>query len=169
VIKIQSSTHFLIGILIQFLVLLFIWSIPWLAVILILVLGFLSHALVDPIAGKFTYHPPKADWNDKFWVSYHIGMYAFTVVIVIFFWQYWLGMVASIIPDILDWGARALRKYKFFHLEWYDEPYVHNFINRPMLYLLKGFKGDTSKRTGVIPEIVLNIVLAILAILLIYF
>ncbi|TFF87337.1 MAG: hypothetical protein EU549_04915 [Promethearchaeota archaeon] len=168
-IKIQSSTHFLIGILIQFLVLLFIPSIPWLSVILILIFGFLSHALVDPFAAKFTYHPPEADWNDKFWVSYHVGVYIFTGLIVIFFWQYWLGMIASIIPDILDWGARALRKYKFFHLEWYDKPYVHNFINRPILYLLKGVKGSTSKRTGIIPEIILDTILSIIVILLIYF
>ena len=77
-------------------------------------------------------------------------------------------MIASIIPDILDWGARALRKYKSFHLEWYDEPYVHNYIDKPMLYLLKGIKGDTSKKYGVIFEIVLDSILLFIAIFLIY-
>ena len=78
-------------------------------------------------------------------------------------------MIASIIPDILDWGVRALRKYKFFHLDWYDEPYVHNFIDRPMLYLMKWIKGDVTQKKGIIFEIILDIILVILCIFLIYF
>ncbi|MHA1269475.1 MAG: hypothetical protein ACTSPY_06765 [Candidatus Helarchaeota archaeon] len=142
--------------------------IPWLLIILILVFGFLSHAILDPLASKFTYHPPEANWNDKFWVSYHLGMYIFTFLIIIFYFQYWLGMIASIIPDILDWGARALKKFKFLHLQWYDQPYIHNCINRPILYLLKGIKGDITRKTGIIFEIILNAILLIIAIFLIY-
>jgi len=129
----------------------------------------LSHAILDPLASKFTYHPPKADWNDKFWVIYHLGIFIFTFSILIFYFQFWFGMLASILPDILDWGARALRKYKFLHLEWYDQPYIHNFINRPVLFLLKGIKGDTSKKTGVVFEIILNIILLITVVFLTYF
>jgi len=159
----------LAGILIQFLVFYWIGTIPWLAVILVLVFGFLSHGILDPIAAKFTYHRPDPKWDDKFWLGYHIGMYTFTLFIVMFFIQYWLGMLASIIVDLFDWGARALKRFKFLHLDWYTEPYVHNIVNKPLLYCLKGIKGDVYSKSRVIPEIIIDVVLLACCVFFIYF
>ncbi|MHA1312118.1 MAG: hypothetical protein ACTSQO_14485 [Candidatus Helarchaeota archaeon] len=167
---IQVSTHFIVGIIIQYLVFNYLKIFPiWALIIITIVFGFLSHAILDPLAAKFTYHPPEANWHDIFWVSYHLGIYILTIVVIIFFIQYWIGMIASIIPDILDWGARALRKFKIFHLEWYNEPYVHNFIDRPMLNLMSGIKGNINKKSKVLFEIILDSLLLILAIIMVYF
>ncbi|MHA1145587.1 MAG: hypothetical protein ACTSRW_12680 [Candidatus Helarchaeota archaeon] len=125
-----------------------------------LTLAFLSHAVLDPLA-RFTYHPPEAHWNDSFWKYYHviISMIAFVVMIsfVLIEWTLVLGMFMASLFDIMDWGARFLRKYQGFHLEWYDRPFLHDFFCAPLNRLFKPLPNWNEEKKGILPEIALNI------------
>ena len=73
-------SNFSSGIIIQYLVFNYLKIFPiWALIIITIVFGFLSHAILDPLAAKFTYHPPEANWHDIFWVSYHLGIYILTI------------------------------------------------------------------------------------------
>ncbi|MHA1646827.1 MAG: hypothetical protein ACTSVU_08535 [Promethearchaeota archaeon] len=120
----QAPTHFLTGIIIAKLVDLCFPELNQIYfVIIVAILAVGSHFLIDALA-KMTYHPPEADWHDKFWVIYHVGFVYLPslICIIIFFIPYWWVMIFSTLPDIIDWyTARAI-----FH----KGPYVHPIIDK---------------------------------------
>jgi hypothetical protein len=81
----QAPTHILTGI---FLLGVFQVILPeallWLQVVVVLPIALASHFIIDA-ASIFTYHPPKADWKDWFWVSYHVIIYIGSIVLLVFF------------------------------------------------------------------------------------
>ncbi len=117
----QAPTHLLVGIVIQKIFYSHTNLNPFAAAVITLALAFLSHFVVD-LFSIFTYHPPKADWHDKFWVTYHMSIYALTIVIFVLFAQFWLGLIGSVLVDIIDWLLlRAILK---------KEPVIHPVIKK---------------------------------------
>ena len=100
----QAPTHILTGILLLAIFQVIFPTAPlWLQVVVVLPLSLASHFVIDA-AAIFTYHPPKADWKDWFWVSYHLVIYIGSVVILVFFIvDYWWVIIAANFPDIIDW------------------------------------------------------------------
>lgn len=104
----QSPTHFLTGILIYNLFRLIPGLSPWIYIPLTVILAIASHALLDCVA-IMTYHPPEPQKQDKFWVIYHVLIYlttfamVLTAIIIHDLRNYLWVMVASILPDIIDW------------------------------------------------------------------
>src|SRR6056297_1561686 len=107
----EAPTHLLIGIIIQKAVLKHSQFRGAFGISIIIISAFFSHFIIDCFS-RFTYHPPKADWNDPFWVSYHLMIYSLTLIIIILFGrEYWIGIIFSILVDIIDWGIiRGLLK-----------------------------------------------------------
>ena len=124
----QAHVHFLTGIFIQIICFALIPA-PFfiLSFVCTILFSFLSHGLLDAFA-KITYHPPEAHWDDPFWKYYHLAILIASILVVVFFFPFLLGMFFATLIDIVDWGARALRKVSFLHLEWYDRPYLHEFF-----------------------------------------
>ncbi|WP_371801660.1 hypothetical protein [Candidatus Lokiarchaeum ossiferum] len=119
----QSPTHILTGIFLYKLIIALFPTLPtvWL-VIITSILAFLSHGLIDAIA-VMTYHPYKANWEDKFFKIYHIVfVYILTGVLVIYFLiPYWWVMIFALLPDIIDWYT--LRPI------WHHDPVIHPKID----------------------------------------
>ena len=141
----QAPTHILTGV---FLAELFQWIFPhspiWLQILVVLPLSFASHFLIDASA-IITYHPPKADWKDWFWVTYHLIVYAGTVVVLIFFFvEYWWTILAANLPDIVDWFIlRGVFK---------KDPFFHPFADKVRSFLYKKTPNWNHKRWTVIIE-----------------
>ena len=100
----QAPTHFLTGVLFLAAFQAIFPAAPlWLQVVVVLPLSFASHFFIDA-SSIITYHPPKADWKDWFWVSYHVLIYIGAVLILVFFVvDYWWVIIAAYLPDISDW------------------------------------------------------------------
>jgi hypothetical protein len=114
----QAPTHCLAGILILELFRVIFPSAPiWVQILVVLPLSLASHFFIDA-SSIITYHPPKADWKDWFWVSYHLIVYAGTIVILVFFLvDYWWTIIAANLPDLVDWVILRpiFKKKPFFH------------------------------------------------------
>ncbi len=150
--SIQAISHFLVGIIIQILL---IDILPPLGLVLVIIFAFFSHFLVDSLA-RMTYHLKEPQTKDKFWVSYHIIIYAASAVVLIYFWNpFWIAMGFSVLIDIYDWGfIRGVRKLKQdpTWLEGYEiHPLIDKFRNRFFSWL----PDWNEKRYGVIPEAIL--------------
>ncbi len=101
----QAPTHFLTGMIIFRAFSSWFPALPpWILISLTVIASVFSHFLLDCLA-DLTYHLPDPQWNDPFWVSYHvIFVYIGSLVMLVVFWQgYWWVMLASILPDIIDW------------------------------------------------------------------
>lgn len=157
----QSTTHFLVGIWIFRACLLFeSLGVPfWLIVIISVILAVISHVLLDCIA-KLTYHMPEPQYHDAFWVGYHaIFVYGGTLALfILFFTDYWWVMLASILPDIIDWYI--LRPF------FKKGPIVHPLIDKVRNSWFAWIPDLTAKKWTVVNEIGLDAILLIL--LLIY-
>ena len=111
----QMPTHFLFAILLYNLISKVLE--PFIYIPLMILLAVISHALLDCVA-IMTYHPPEAQKQDKFWVIYHVLIYLASIVLfIVFFKEYWWVMLASIIPDIVDWYIfrPILKRAPVFH------------------------------------------------------
>jgi len=103
----QAPTHILTGILLlEVFRAIFTESPWWVQVIVVLPLAIASHFLLDA-SSIITYHPPKADWKDWFWVSYHSLIYIASIALLVYFlvidsWLWWV-IIAANLPDIIDW------------------------------------------------------------------
>ena len=120
----QAPTHFFTGILLAKIIQVLLPNLPlfW-QVLLIGGLTLGSHFLLDGIAFS-TYHPPQADWHDRFWVIFHVVFVYIgaVVVFIIFFREFWWVMVFAYLPDLVDWNImRGL-----FH----RDPVVHPLIDK---------------------------------------
>lgn len=146
---VQAISHFLVGIIVQiFLIELF----PPLGLILVMVGAFFSHFLVDSIA-RMTYHLKDAQPYDKFWVGYHIIIYAASAMVLIYFWNpFWIGMGCSVLIDIYDWGViRGGRKVKK-DPTWLAGYEIHPVIERFRTKFFLWLPDWNDKRYGVVPE-----------------
>ncbi len=100
----QAPTHILTGILLLEIFRAIFPAAPlWVQILVVFPLSLASHFFVDA-SSIITYHPPKADWKDWFWVSYHVLVYAGTIVVLVFFLvEYWWTIIAANLPDLIDW------------------------------------------------------------------
>ncbi len=122
----QAPTHLLVGVIIQKL---FDWK-KYRAVsfILVAVIAFLSHGILDKLA-RLTYHRPDAAPTDPFWLAFHLVVLLTTITMLYVYWSTakW-GILFALLPDF-DWifidGQAA------FHVEipFYKTPYIHNFLH----------------------------------------
>ena len=148
----QAITHFLTGIIIQALLINFI---PPLGIILILIIAFFSHFLIDSLA-KVTYHLKDPQWHDKFWVIYHIIILTIGAIILVYFWTpYWWGMGFAVLIDIYDWGfIRGIRKVKNDPL-WLQKYEIHPLIDKFRNKFFAWLPDWNAKRYAVVPEAIL--------------
>ena len=153
--KIQAISHFLVGIIIQILV---IEIFPPLGLILVMIFAFFSHFLVDSFA-RMTYHLKEPQPQDKFWVIYHIIIYAASAVVLIYFWTpFWIGMGFSVLIDIYDWGViRGGRKLKK-DPTWLEGYEIHPLIDKFRTKFFSWLPDWNEKRYGVVPEAILIII-----------
>ncbi len=164
----QAISHFLVGIIIQML-LLEVFT-PFgivVGVILVFIFAFFSHFLVDSFA-RMTYHLKEAQPHDKFWVSYHIIIITAAAIVLIYFWRpFWIGMGASVLIDIYDWGfIRGGRKLKKDPL-WLEKYQIHPLIDKFRTKFFLWLPDWNDKRYGVVPEaILIGILLSVILIVL---
>ncbi|MHA1129390.1 MAG: hypothetical protein ACTSQI_10700 [Candidatus Helarchaeota archaeon] len=156
----QAITHFLVGIIIQmYLIVIFTPINIAIGVVLVIILAFFSHFLVDSLA-RMTYHLRDPAPHDKFWVSYHIIIYAASAIVLIYFWkQYWWSMGTSVLIDVYDWGfirgGRKLKKDPLWLKGYEIHPLIDRFRNKCFAWL----PDWNERRVGVVPETILVILL----------
>jgi hypothetical protein len=117
----QEPTHILAGVLIQKSTQSILGR-RWCGRVLMAVLAFLSHGLLDRLA-NMTYHPPQADFNNTFWVAFHSCVLITTILFLWIWWRPYKWCVTfAMLPD-LDWV--------FIHggATFYRKPYMHNFLH----------------------------------------
>ena len=152
---VQAPTHMLFGIFLADLV---YWLFPsismWIYVISVCILAFSSHFLIDAIA-ILTYHPPKADLNDNFWVGYHIAVYLLALfILIIFFKLYWWVIISAILVDLIDWILlRFLLK---------KDPLLHHLADKLRAQFFSQLKDFNQEKWTILFEIVIIVILAAL-------
>ncbi len=167
----NGITHILVGVLIQIILFRLIY-IP-LAIILTIILAFLSHFIVD-IFSNITYHTEGRQKGDKFWL---IWMMLITIIplsllviitiidyeILIFFF---LGAFFSLLMDIWDWGIiRPLQKKKKEvnkDINWGENLILHRFIVKIREEKFAWLPNLSYEKRGVIYEIIIIIILSII-------
>ncbi|MHA1799660.1 MAG: hypothetical protein ACTSVY_14530 [Candidatus Helarchaeota archaeon] len=162
----QAMTHFTVGIIIQLLLIQMIF--PF-GLLLTIIICFFSHFLIDAVA-KITYHPPEAKLDDKFWIIYHVILFAIGAFILVWFWNpFWLAMFFATLVDIWDWvfirGVRYFKKDQ----NWLEKYRIHPLIDRFRKKCFYWLPNWNEKRIGIMPEILLNGVLLFLIISLVSF
>ena len=97
----QAPTHMLTGILLLEVFKVIFPAAPlWVQILVVFPLSFASHFFIDA-SSIITYHPPKSDWKDWFWVSYHLLVYAGTIIVAVFFFmEFWWTMIAATLVDL---------------------------------------------------------------------
>ena len=159
----QAISHFLVGIIIQMLLLeIFTPFGVVLGVTLVIIIAFFSHFLVDSVA-RMTYHLKEAAPHDKFWVIWHIIVITGAAIVLVYFWRpYWFAMGASVLIDIYDWGfIRGGRKLKKDPL-WLDGYEIHPLIDRFRTKYFSWLPDWNERRIGVVPEAILIVLLLII-------
>ncbi|MHA1684074.1 MAG: hypothetical protein ACTSUE_24255 [Promethearchaeota archaeon] len=157
----QAITHFFSGVF--WLAFLRWLQIPaWLLVVLVIAGGIILHFFIDAVAVS-TYHPPEALTKDKFWIAWHVIVFAGSVVVAIVFWKpYFWGMLCAIIPDIYDWAIiRPIRTYQEKKQgDEYDESKefmkgkdFHPLVDRFRQRFLKFLPNLNYAKKGIVPEI----------------
>ncbi len=122
----QAPTHILTGVAIQ--KALEKMKYRPLALLLVAVLAFLSHGLLDKFA-RMTYHRPDADFNDPVWVGYHILVLLATLFFLYKFWRkYKFGIMFAILPDF-DWVLIHGQTLTGLNIPFYKKPHIHNFVH----------------------------------------
>lgn len=158
----QAPTHILTGI---FLLAVFRVIFPlapiWLQVVVVLPLTVASHFIIDATA-IITYHPPKADWKDWFWVSYHLSiLIGSTILLVFFVVDYWWVIIAANLPDIIDWLILRLLFKK--------NPICHPIADKLRNFLFNKTPNWNHKRWTIIIELIIIGVLLTAVLLLMNF
>ncbi len=150
--KMQLPTHVLAGIFIQYLVMVFIPLPLWLNLCLIITFCVISHFFIDAFA-KITYHPTSRQ-TGRFWLSWHIFVFAFGfLLIVIYFQDYWIGMLAANFVDIWDWYF--LRNYarRTSQPEWGRKYYLHPIADKIRSVLFKRLPNYTHSQIAILLEL----------------
>lgn len=125
----QAPTHIIMGTILQRF---FKWrEYKVFSFILLAFTGILSHAVLDKLA-KVTYHPADADFQNPFWLGFHVLVFLITIFSIYYFGkENFIGIFFAILPD-LDWvfihGAKLFGQA----IPFYQKPYIHNFLNSIM-------------------------------------
>lgn len=147
----QLPTHVIAGILIQYIIMDIFPALDWLTVILIASCALLSHFVLDSLA-RATYHPPNR-LNENFWLTWHLVVYTIGILLVIIFiWYYWLGIIFANLPDLWDWYTLRPIANKKQNPDWGKKYYIHNLVTKFRNYFFGWVPDYTLKRWGVIPE-----------------
>ncbi|TXT61549.1 MAG: membrane protein of unknown function [Promethearchaeota archaeon] len=153
----EAGTHALVGVLIQ--ILCFRFFIFPLNIIFTIILGFISHFIVDGLA-KITYHTPEPRMEDKFWVIWHIVIFGFSIFTIIWFLiPYWLGELSANLVDIWDW--LILRNYENWKkkrdpdFKFKHNYYIHHYIDKFREKLFCWLPNWNYEKKGIIPEILI--------------
>ena len=160
----ETITHNLVAVVIQILCFTFL-IFPW-NLIVTIVFAFISHIIVDALA-VITYHTPEVQKGDKFWIIWHYFIYAVSLFsIVIFFIPYWLSMLFANIIDLWDWFIlRPLQKKvrnKNPESKWGDKYYFHHIVDWVKDKLFFWLPKRIYKKSGIVIEIVIILVLIVL-------
>lgn len=151
----ETITHNLIAIILQILCYRF-FIFPF-NIIFTIIFAFLSHIITDGIA-VITYHTPEARNDDKFWVIWHIIIYAISIIsIIIFIIPFWLAIIFANIMDLWDWfilrPIQKRKKKKNPESKWGNNLYFHiivDWFRDKFLYWLPRWNYI---RSGIIIEI----------------
>ena len=160
----ETITHNLIAVFLQILCFLF-FMFPW-NVIFTILFAFISHIFVDAIS-IITYHTPDPQKGDRFWLIWHYFIYAVSLFsIVIFIIPYGLSMLFANIMDLWDWFIlRPIQKKirnKNPEFKWGDKYYFHHIVDWVRERLFFWIPKRNYKKSGILIEISIIIVFAIL-------
>jgi len=158
----QAPTHILTGILLLVIFRVIFPTAPlWLQIVVVFPLSLASHFFLDALS-IFTYHPPKADWKDWFWVSYHTIVYVGSIVVLYFFLvEYWWTIIAANLPDLIDWI--------FMRLILKKEPVCHPIADKLRSVFFRKTPNWNHKRWTIIIEFgIIGIILTSILVLLKY-
>lgn len=148
----QLPTHLIAGIVIQYLINTMIPTPTWLSVILIIITAFCSHFLLDALA-KSTYHPPERI-HDNFWLTWHLFVYLTGFVIIgLFIWEFWLGMLFANLPDLWDWYTLRNIASRKNQPEWGRRYYLHPIANKIRQIFFSWMPNLNHNRVGILPEL----------------
>lgn len=162
----QFPTHLIAGILIQFVVSALIPTPSWFSVLLIITIAFCSHFFLDAVA-KITYHPPERI-HDNFWLTWHIFVYfSGFIIIFLFFWKYWLGMLFAILPDLWDWYTLRNIASRKHQPKWGEKYYLHPIGDKLLSSFFKWIPNRRYKRIGILPELNITILWLVITLFLI--
>lgn len=159
----QAPTHILTGVLMEKAVRRYVHS--RFDPLLIVSGGIVSHMLLDKLA-RLTYHPPRAMPRDPFWLSYHLLILGATLVALKLYWSdYKLGILASIVPDI-DWIIFRPLTTLFPQLDVLQGPVTHETVNRLLsaalpLHIFEGLPDWTLREPTVLIEMAVMVTLAL--------
>ena len=132
-------------------------------VILIIILAFLSHSVLDQLA-RVTYHPSSSQLNDPFWWTFHIIDYSVMIIVIVYYFKKcWYAMGAADFPDLWDWFA--LRPIADWMLK--DPDLAHSLYIHPYIYFIPSvwfawLPNLNMEPIGVIPEILVDVTLFLL-------
>jgi hypothetical protein len=163
----ETITHNLIAVFIQIICFQFFFF-P-LNIIFTIIFAYCSHIIVDAFS-IITYHTPEAHKDDKFWLIWHIIIYALSgVSIVIFIIPFWLCIISVNIMDIWDWfivrPIQNRKKRKNPEKQWENPLYLHGSVDWVRKNLLFWLPRWNYKKGGIIVEIGVIIIFSILVIL----
>ncbi len=152
----QLPTHLIAGILIQYIISIIIPTPTWLSVLLVIIIAFCSHFFLDALS-RSTYHPPERI-HDNFWLMWHIFVYLTGLgIIILHFWNYWLGMLFANLPDLWDWYTLRNIASRKNNPDWAKQYYLHPIADKVRSSLFMWMPNLIYKRTGIIPELILII------------
>ena len=152
----QLPTHVIAGIVIQFLVMDLVTTPSWLQLILIVILGVISHFFIDALA-KVTYHPPTRE-PGKFWLYWNLFVFGLGIFMVLLYFQvYWIGIFSAIIVDLWDWYF--LRNYanRTSRPDWGKKYYLHPIADKIRGRFFSRLPNLNHSKIGIIPELILYI------------
>ncbi|UCG03268.1 MAG: hypothetical protein JSW11_04605 [Candidatus Heimdallarchaeota archaeon] len=148
----QLPTHLIAGIIVQFTIYAIIPPSNWFSAILVVVIAFSSHFLLDALA-RFTYHPPERI-HDNFWLTWHIFVYLIGFVIIgLCIWEYWLGMLFANLPDLWDWYTLRNIASRKSQPDWGKSYYLHPIADKIRQLVFLRMPDLTYKRVGILPEL----------------
>jgi len=154
-------THVLSGVLIQILCFIF-FTFPFNYLFTILI-AFLSHFIIDAFS-KITYHTPEPHWDDKFWISWNIGIRIVGYSALIPFYHYYLGIIFASLPDIWDWTiVRRIQKRRNVDrkIDYRHNNFFHRIVDKIREKTLFWLPNWIYEKKAVITEILIEIALII--------
>ena len=132
-------------------------------IVLIIVLSFLSHGVLDSLA-RATYHPTYAILDDPFWWTFHIAHYSLCIIFVVYFFkECWYALIASDLPDLWDWFVlRPSRDLIVKDTDWAAQFFMHQYIFIIPSVCFEWLPNLNNEPIGIIPEIILDVALFLL-------